>query len=356
MIKQSGPPCGSIVSVDAYVHAQNWLRYVRASLRKAKQDLGSERNKPLIFVLLATFGLSLKGIWARLAYAEGASVETVLFYRAAFSLPLVLLCGYVFSADRRFSATPLALRVATPPKLRHLAMGVLMGAFFSACMFCDFQSIYYLGAGVSRVVLFGYPLVVLLLDALGQGRLPRRARLVGFFVAWAGLILVCGLLDRPAGVRSAAVPPQLGWGLASLVLYAIYVFLSGKLSQTLGASRLSTWSNLTTSIVVIVALLVKGAGRAPHIALDAGLWVLAMVLVSTVIPYFLMMEGISRLGAAPASLISMVGPVMTLFAGALILGEKFVWSQIVGVVLTVSGVLLVQARSSRGSPALNKQV
>lgn len=296
-----------------------------------------EQRRALALVLLATLGLAFKGIWAKLAYAQGASVETVLFYRAALSLPLVLLCGHFFAPSKKNNVAPL--------RLRYTVLGVAMGAFFAICMFCDFQSIYYLGAGVSRVVLFGYPLVVMFLDTLSQRRWPSRARLLGFFAAWTGLLFVCGLLDGHGGTGAGVTLSHLLWGFSSLTLYAIYVFFCGKLSKKMGASRLSTWSNLTTSLVMVGALLIKGAGHAPHITFQAGLWVLGMVLVSTVVPYFLMMEGISRIGATQASLTAMVGPVITLFAVSAILGEQFVWSQIFGVVLTLFGVLVVQVRS-----------
>lgn len=309
------------------------------------QPSRAEENRPapstrraLLLVLLATLGLSLKGIWARLAYSEGASVEQVLFYRASLSLPLILLCGRWFSNRTPDGTSP-------PWGRKQILIGLAMGAFFSIGMFCDFQSIYYLGAGVSRVVLFGYPLVVMVLETKTTRRLPSGQRLVGFAVAWVGLLLVCAVFQRllfPSGHAKVAFSwAQLSWGFASLILYGSYVFLSGRFSQTMGPSRLSLLSNVSTSLVVMAGLLIKSGGRWPA---GPGLgWVAAMVVVSTVVPYFLMMEGISKLGATRASLTAMVGPAMTLFASALILDEMFSFGQLVGVLLTLVGVVIVQA-------------
>ncbi len=296
----------------------------------------SPSQRALGLVLLSTFGLALKGIWARLAYGAGASVQTVLFYRAALSLPLILVCAHVFSS--RFESQKV------PFRLSHLTIGVLMGAFFSVGMFCDFQAIYYLGAGVSRVVLFGYPLVVLVFDSLARRAIPSAERLLGFGVAWLGLLLVCGVYEQFAGGAGAQATTweHLPWGLASLLFYAAYVFVSGRMSRWMGSSRLSLFSNLATSVVVMSVLFVQSGGELPSVGNGALVWVAVMVVVSTVVPYFLMMEGIRRLGAAQASLTSMVGPVITLVASTWVLAEVLSFAQVLGVVLTLVGVFGVQ--------------
>ncbi len=312
------------------------------------QEFSSRRALGL--VLVSTLGLSLKGIWARLAYAAGTSVSTVLFYRAALSLPLILLCWWLFSRRGVFAGGTI------PWRWTHVGRGLSLGVFFSVGMFCDFQSIFYLGAGVSRVVLFGYPLVVLVLDAVVDRKVPSRIGVLGFFVAWVGLVLVCGVLDG-AGAARGTHPwswTHLSWGVASLVLYASYVKMAGKLSVEMGSTRLSLLSNLATCFVVVAVLSIVGAGSAPTIEAMGLLWVGLMVVVSTVVPYFLMMEAIRCLGPARASLTSMVGPVMTLFAGALVLGEALSGTQLFGVVITLLSVMLVQLEAK--APRLGRRI
>jgi drug/metabolite transporter (DMT)-like permease len=120
------------------------------------------RANGTMLVLLATLGLALKGVWARLAYAEGLSVETVLFYRSALSAPLVV--ALTFLATRRISSIRAGNDSAshhpstTKPRIGDWLAAVGLGLFFSLGMACDFSAILDLGAGVSRVILFGYPL------------------------------------------------------------------------------------------------------------------------------------------------------------------------------------------------------
>ena len=66
-----------------------------------------------------------------------------------------------------------------------------------------------------------------------------------------------------------------------------------------------------------------------------------MALVSTVLPIWLMAEGVKRIGASQVSMISAVGPIITIYFGWLILNEPVTTIQIAGAVLVLAGVLLV---------------
>ena len=280
-----------------------------------------------ILVLLATAGLALKGIWARLAYAEGLDVPGVLFYRSAFSVPLVVLTAVVFL--RRTGTAGLRFSDYVP--------GILLGAMFSLGMACDFQAIALLGASVSRVILFGFPGVVMLLTAAETRTLPSGRKIAGFALAWLGLLCVASP-SLSADGRSLFGPTGLVWGLASLVFYAIYVWVSGKLSRKLGSVRFTSVSNLSTAAVVLGVVLLSPGGEMPPASTTALGWIALMVVLSTVFPYFLLMEGIRRLGSSAASLLSMSGPVVTVFAGVWFLGESLSSLQVVGTALTILGV------------------
>lgn len=297
------------------------------------------KHQGALLVLSATLGLALKGIWARLAYAEGLDVGGVLFYRSLFSAPLVVLSTWWLL--RRGQSAP-----ADPLQFKDYLPGCLLGAMFSVGMVCDFQAIAQLGAGVSRVVLFGFPLVVMLLEGVRKRRLPARHRLVGFACAWLGLAAVA----TPSGASVTRFGHDglspLAWGLASMTLYAFYVWLSGDLSRKLGSVRLTSSSNLTTAGVVVSVSLLMRQGVLPPAGTQALFWVGVMVVVSTVVPYFLMMEGVRRLGSEDASLLAMTGPVLTVVAGWFLLGESLSLSQCLGTGATLLGVGIAQGRVS----------
>ena len=71
-------------------------------------------------------------------------------------------------------------------------------------------------------------------------------------------------------------------------------------------------------------------------------YVIALAIISTVIPSFLMSGGMKRIGSNDLAIITSIGPVSTLFQARWVLNEAFSWEQILGTVFVVIGVLLVK--------------
>ena len=68
---------------------------------------------------------------------------------------------------------------------------------------------------------------------------------------------------------------------------------------------------------------------------------IAMALLSTVAPAFLLALGIRHIGASRASLISSIGPITTIFLAYFFLNEPMSVVQLFGSALVLAGVLLV---------------
>jgi drug/metabolite transporter (DMT)-like permease len=208
-------------------------------------------------------------------------------------------------------------------------------------MLCDFQAIRYLGAGVSRVMLFGFPLVVMLLETVVDRHTPPRRRLLGFAVAWCGLGLVA---LGAGGTRDASFGIGVFFAIVSMSLYGVAVWSTARLGRVLGSAELTLVSNTATGLVIVLGLFFYEGGAVPPITQTPLLWVTAMVLLSTVIPYFAMNEGIGRLGASRASLVAMLGPPITILSGWAILGETLSLLQWIGSAAVLIGVSTTQQR------------
>ena len=127
----------------------------------------------------------------------------------------------------------------------------------------------------------------------------------------------------------------------SALAFACYLIGSGAVIPRLGAARFTGYAS------IIACGFATGQFFIGHDV--AGLaqpakvyWLsLTMALVSTVLPIWLMAEGVKRIGASQVSMISAVGPIITIYFGWLILNEPVTTIQIAGAVLVLAGVLLV---------------
>jgi drug/metabolite transporter (DMT)-like permease len=132
--------------------------------------------------------------------------------------------------------------------------------------------------------------------------------------------------------------------LSSALSYAIYLVAGSALTRRIGSMRFTAY----TMIVATVPAALQFFALEPTSALDlsAKLWwtLMAMVVFATVIPSFMVAEALKRIGANQFALIGAVGPVVTVYAGAVGLEEPVSAIQIAGSVLVISGVLLVSLK------------
>jgi drug/metabolite transporter (DMT)-like permease len=86
-----------------------------------------------------------------------------------------------------------------------------------------------------------------------------------------------------------------------------------------------------------------------HIDLSATAWytLSALIVFSTVLPLFLMAEGVRRIGPSRASLISTLGPPATALMAYELTGEILAAAQWLGIALVIVGVLALEMGRSR---------
>ena len=67
-----------------------------------------------------------------------------------------------------------------------------------------------------------------------------------------------------------------------------------------------------------------------------------IAVISTVVSFVLILEGIKRIGAERASIISMLGPVITILLGTLFLGERLELVQWFGCILVFLIIIVLE--------------
>lgn len=285
--------------------------------------------------LAATVGLSMKGIFAKLAYVAGVSVTALVLWRMVASLPL-------FLAAERVMPKAEAGRASRRDTLACLAFGLL----FLTATVSDFAAIGYLGASLSRIVLFTYPLIVVVLESAVQRRWPGRMQLTAFALAYTGLLIVL----RPDRV---ALPEGFGTGIA-LSIYCAFAIASfytfgNPLMRRVGAARFSTLTQTSATAGMIAYALLRWTGTVGEpvslsVTGEGLLWLAAVVLIATVAPMLLQYEAMRRIGAGRASLIALLGPVFTVIVAWFVLDERLDAAQIGGFALVLTGLWLLEGR------------
>jgi drug/metabolite transporter (DMT)-like permease len=283
-----------------------------------------------LLVAAGAIAFSGKGVIIKLAYRHGVDAVTLLALRMLFSAPFFLLLGWW--ATRKGDVAPLSWQD------RRLLVGLGLIGYYLASYF-DFLGLQYITAALERLLLFVHPTFVVLFSALLFGRRITGRDVFAIVLSYVGIAVVFGndLATQPGNVALGSF-----WVILSALFYAAYLIGSGRIVGRVGTLRFAAYAGLVSSIAVVAHFL---ATREASLLISQpapvyGLSIL-MALVSTVLPIVLTMEGIRRLGASHASIVASVGPLATIFLGALFLGEHITAVQVLGAALVLAGVLAI---------------
>ena len=275
---------------------------------------------------------SAKAIVAKLIYRYPVDAVTLIGFRMLFSLP--------FFAAIALWKTRTEAPLPRAEQIRIVLLG-LIGYYLSS--FLDFIGLQYISAGLERLILFLTPTFVLLISVLFLKKKIGRLQWMALLISYVGIMLVL-LHDVKAG--GSDVTKGSLFVLASALSYSLYLLWSGELVQRVGAMRLVAYAMCVSSAACIIQFFLLRP--VSMLVQPAPVYVLSMInaVVCTVLPVFLTMAGVARIGAATASQAGMVGPVSTLFMGALLLSEPITAVQLMGTGLVLSGIYLLSNKKA----------
>ncbi len=285
----------------------------------------------ILLALLAAFGFSLKAIFIKLAYPYGVDAITLLALRMGFALPVFLWVGL---AGRKAGGS---LTRQDSGKL--FLLGCL--GYYGASIL-DFWGLEYISAGLERLILFTYPTLTILIGVLFQGKAFTRREGAAIALCYTGIGFAFVHDLNLGDTRSVLIGGALVF--AASVSYAFYLAGSGPMIARLGAMRFAALAMLFSSAVTLIHFLAVQPLTAFIQPLPVYGWSLAMALFATVIPVFALSAAIRRIGAGPASLFGMVGPILTIGFGWWLLGERISIEQTIGATFVVLGILIVSRR------------
>ena len=289
--------------------------------------------------LVAAVAFSGKAILVKLAYRYSVDAVTLLTLRMVFSVPFFLVAA-VWSMNDARSANL---------NLRDWAAVIVLGllGYYLGSLF-DFMGLIYIPANLERVILFLYPTLVVILSALLLRRRISARELTALALSYIGIILVF-VHNIPLSQDNLALGAGLVFG--SALTYALYLIGSGETIAKIGAARFTAYSMTVASVAIIIQFGFAHAREglqldAFSLPLPVYVLAMAMALFSTVLPAFLISEGLRRIGAGKTAIIGAVGPVSTLALSALFLDEQISALQLLGTGLVITGVLWVSLRKT----------
>ncbi len=288
----------------------------------------------VVCVLIGSIGFSGKTIIIKLAYHYDVDVITLLALRMLIALPFFLAMAWWARGGERMV------------RRDWLAIGALGFIGYYLGSYLDFAGLQYVSAGLGRLILYLYPTLVLLLSAIFLKQPIHARHLASLALSYGGIALV---FQHEVGIGEDLPRMALGAALvfAGAVTYAIYLIAGSRVVQKLGSMRFTAYASISASFFVIAHFMITHGPSRLVVAHELYWLTLVMAVFSTVLPLWLMAEGLKRIGANQAALVACIGPISTILLANVFLDEPVTAVQLVGATFVLGGVMIISLRPAQ---------
>lgn len=281
---------------------------------------------------------STKAIWVKLAFRNtGVDALTLLSLRMLLALPFYLIAAWV--AGKKESAMPLSKKDWG----WIIALGTL--GYYLSSLF-DFIGLQYISAGLERLILFLYPTFAVLLNTWLFKSKISTTQIIALFITYTGIGIA-----YYAELGTLQQNDQFYYGSFMVFLcaitYSFYLVGTGKMVVKAGATRYTAYAMISATVGVFIHFMVEQKWQ--EVTMSTSLWWygVALAIIATVIPSFMMSSGMKKIGSNNVSIITSIGPVSTIIQAAIFLNEPILMEQILGTLLVVLGVVLIGWQNTR---------
>lgn len=287
----------------------------------------------LVFVGAICF--AAKAVLVKLAYRYGIDTISLLALRMLFSLPFFIAIA-IFSGRKTAKEQSKTAPPITRKDWLHVGLLGLAGYYFASLF--DFLGLQYISASLERLILFIYPTLVVLIAFLVFRKKINTAQAFALSLTYIGIVVA--FLEQSLQANNAAFFKGTFFVFLSALVYAIYLIGAGRVISRFGIWRFTSWAMISASTAILLHHGVLYQWRLFHFPAEVYGLVILMAVFATVLPSFLVSEGLRTIGSNNTAIISSVSPIATIVLARGLLAEQFTWLQWLGTLLVISGVAL----------------
>ena len=271
----------------------------------------------------ATYGMN--PLFSLPLYADGMGVDSVIFFRYLFAVPMVALM--VKSRGRSFAI-----------QKGELWPLLMVGVFFVLSSITLFRSYLYMDSGIASTILFIYPVMVALIMAIFFKEKVSLQTWVCIAMALAGIGL---LYKAPDGATLSTL--GILFVLGSALAYTLYIITVNKtILKDVPSVKVTFYVILIGFIIFSVMVLLGGGLQTPT---KWWLWLdlVAFALFPTVISMYCATKAIVYIGSTATAILGALEPVTAVLFGITLFGETLQGRGVAGLLLIIVSVTMVVA-------------
>lgn len=285
-----------------------------------------------LITLTGAILFSTKAIFVKLAFNHTkVDAVTLLTLRMLFSLPFYLVAAWLGSKKEA------AIAITSKQWFYILLMGFL--GYYLSSLF-DFIGLQYISAGLERLILFLYPTFAILINTFIFKNKLSRLQIIALVLSYTGIgIAYYGELRIDTFNKDLYLGSFMVFLCA--VTYSVYLVGTGRIVPKVGVTRYTAYAMLAATAGIFVHFVAtKSIGNIAFSSTLVG-YSVALAIIATVLPSFMISNGMKKIGSNNVVIITSIGPVSTIIQAHFILHEPIFAEQLIGTLLVLVGVLLI---------------
>ncbi|NLO21915.1 MAG: DMT family transporter [Syntrophomonadaceae bacterium] len=286
-----------------------------------------------IYIFISAFAYATQTILGKYAFAAGLNPESLLILRFAFTS--ALLTPYL-----------LLMRI---PVIDKSPLVLIQALLFAVEGIMFFYALSQLSASITIVIFFCHPVLVAIMGSIIFKEKLHLYFIWGLLLAVSGVTLVSGVA---AGLGQLS-PLGLLLIIGSALSYTIYSLISQNI--VVKVSPLSITNTLTLGSLLVLLLLFHDLSFLSALTIKSVALVLLMTVLNTLIAVVFFLKGVQKLGAARATLLGTLEPVLAVLLAFTLLNESLSPIQFLGAGLVFLSIFLAVYPSSPKGEKLKKK-
>ena len=262
---------------------------------------------------------------------NGASIESILFFRYTFAV--VLLAAFLILTRQSFRITARQAGVL-------LALGLL---YTSSSIFL-FEAYNYIASGLATTLIFLYPVLVAIIMVF--------LRVVPSWPVWLSIAATFGgviIMTQGSGGDSLN-PIGIALSLGSALVYALFIVIINRSKAIAQISNtLLTFYSLTVGAIVFL-----GKISFSEVPISAGIttggdWlnIAGLALLPTIVSTATLAIATRNIGATKASVLGVFEPITAILIGTLMFGEPLTTNILLGIGIAIVAVTFMISVTKR---------
>jgi len=289
--------------------------------------------KGVFFVALGATSYGMLATFVKMAYTEGYTTAEVTTSQFVLGILGILL----INAFQKIKHKEKVVK-ATSKNIFHL---MLAGTSLGMTSLFYYLAVKYIPVSIGIVLLMQTVWMGVLLEMILEKKLPSKQKIVAVFIVLAGTVLATNLINSDIQLDLRGI----GWGVLAAASFTTTMFTANRVATEISSAQRSLYM-LLGGAVIVFSFAFATQETTFNLAIFMK-WGIILSLFGTIIPPMLMNVGFPLTGIGLGSIVSALELPVSVMMAYILLNEKVIFLQWVGIVLIILAIIIMNVNFKR---------